>query len=129
PDLAGPTRSWLSAFLFLPSGPLGPHLCHPFHVHSGALALFLRRHRLQQVQRFSEIVLNGLLRGRKVQPPDLGELVVGAEHFQSRTHRLFRRSRERNSSKGKVFRTSSGCSHARRATMIPHLRTENASRE
>src|SRR5262245_38198275 len=110
------------------SCPVRPHLRHAFHVDRRTLTFLFRGHRLQEVERPGEILLDGLLGRGKIQAANLGKLVVGAEHLQS-SHRLFRRSRERNSSKGSVFKTSLGCSHARRATMTPQLRTPNASRE
>src|SRR5262245_22422775 len=118
----------LLALLFV-SRPVRAHLRQPLHVHRRALALFFGVHRLQQIERLREIVLNRLLRGREVQPPDFGELVIRAEHLQFGAHRRFRRSRERNASNGRVFSTSSRWSQARRAMMTPQFRTLKASLE
>ena len=44
------------------AAPVAPHLRQAFHVDRRPLALFLRGHRLQQVQRLRQILLNRLAR-------------------------------------------------------------------
>src|SRR5438094_3959953 len=56
--------------------PVLPHLRQAFHVDGRALALFLAAHRTEQVERLGQILLDGLLRRREVQAPDLRDLVV-----------------------------------------------------
>src|SRR6185295_2066585 len=95
----------VSHFLLLSSEPpLRPHLCEPVHVDGRALALFFAAHRLEQIERFCQVLLNRLARRLIVETFDLGVLLVGGQHPQ-RCHVRFRRRLLRNSSNGRVLRT------------------------
>src|SRR6185312_14217588 len=62
--------------------PILPHLGQAFHEDRGAFAIFLAAHRLEQVQRFLQILLNRLRRRAEVQTADFSELVVRTEHLE-----------------------------------------------
>src|SRR3982751_2553404 len=59
-------------FLSGPS-PVRSHLRQAFHIDGRALALLLAGHRLQQVERLGEIVVDRLFGRREIEPADLGE--------------------------------------------------------
>ena len=94
------------AFCLLPfafASPIPPHLRHPLHVDRRALALVFARHRLEQIERLFEVVLNRLSRRAEVEPPDLGELVcrssasaVSSPSPGRHQRRAFRRSEALN---------------------------------
>ena len=55
----------------------------------------------------------------EIQPLDLRQLLFHRQHGKLHHRRRFRRSCARNSLQGRVFKTSWGSSHARRATATP----------
>ena len=54
---------------------VAPHLVRP-------LPFVVVGHRFEQIQRLGEVLADRFCRGFEIQPPDLGQLVVGSQHPQ-----------------------------------------------
>ena len=89
------------------------------HVSRRRAAVLVARHARQQLERAGDIAVDRLAGRREVDPLDLLERI---EHGQQLAHDATLAdptdvsARVRSSATGRVFRTSAGVTHARRAT-------------